>query len=201
MPTNPSQRALVDSIQERFSPYRFQPRAIETDKLAACFEAASWAASSFNEQPWRWIVATRDDSERFDQMLGCLMEANQGWAKNAGALVLTAYRRTFTRNENPNRVALHDLGQAAAYLALQATQLGLQVHQMGGINLSQIRTEYQIPDPFEPATAIAIGYADLSDPTDDLGKKMAEREAGSRKRMSVDAQVFENHWGNAVSWG
>ena len=200
MTPNPTLRELVSPIEQRWSPYRFDSRPVEQDKLARCFEAAAWAASSFNEQPWRWIIATREESEGFEKMLGCLMDANQSWASAAGALVLTAYRKTFSRNENPNRVAMHDLGQAAAHLALQAAAIGLQVHQMAGVNLSQVRTEYQIPDEFEPATAIAIGYPDLSEPNDETGRALAKREASARKRNSLSMQVFRGSWGNSTGW-
>ena len=200
MTPNPTLRELVSPIEQRWSPYRFEPRPVEQEKLAQCFEAAGWAASSFNEQPWRWIVATREDGDGFEKMLGCLMEANQSWASAAGALVLTAYRKTFSRNENPNRVALHDLGQAAAHLALQAAAIGLQVHQMAGVNLSQIRTEYQIPEEFEPATAIAIGYPKTSQPSDETEQSLAKREASARKRNPVSQHVFSGSWGNPVDW-
>lgn len=200
MTINPTIRDLVAPIDQRWSPYRFDSRVVEPNKLAQCFEAASWAASSFNEQPWRWLVATRDDQKEFAKMLGCLMEANQGWAATAGALVLTAYRPKFLRNENPNRVALHDLGQAAAHLALQAAAVGLQVHQMAGINLSQIRTEYQIPDDFEPATAIAIGYPDTHPPNNKNESALVGRETAARQRNLVSQQVFQGTWGAAVQW-
>ena len=200
MTTNPTKRDLVSTIQERWSPYRFDRRAIEHDKLAKCFEAASWAASSFNEQPWRWILASREDRPGFEKMLGCLMAPNQGWAAEAGALVLTAYRTKFSRNENPNRVALHDLGQASAQFALQATAMGLQVHQMAGINLSQIRTEYQIADEFEPATAIAVGYPETREPANENELAMVKREQSARQRNPISQQVFTDTWGNAVDW-
>ncbi|MCC9601385.1 nitroreductase family protein [Stieleria sp. JC731] len=200
MTTNPTRHSVIDSVANRYSAYRFSPKPVPTDLLKQCFEAAAWAASSFNEQPWRFIVATRSDSEDFQKMLSCLMEANQSWAANAGALVLTAYRSKFTQNDNPNRVALHDLGQAAAHFALQATALGLQVHQMGGINLSQIRTEYQIPEPFEPATAIAIGYPDLDAATDPNNQKLQDRERAARVRKPLSELLFQGKWENAADW-
>ena len=200
MTTNPTLRDLVSPIGDRWSPYRFDPRPIEESKLTQCFEAASWAASSFNEQPWRWIVAVREDKDGFCKMLGCLMEANQSWAVNAGALVLTAFRRNFSRNENPNRVALHDLGQAAAHFALQAAAVGLQVHQMAGINVSQIRTEYLIPDDFDAATAIAIGYPESSQPKNEMEEALVGREQAARRRKAVSEQVFMGTWGNPVPW-
>ena len=134
MSINPVDWPVSDVIANRWSPYRFRPQEIEEEKLLTCFEAARWAASSFNDQPWYWIVARRQDHEAFGKMVGCLLEANQGWANQAGVLVLTATRTTFAYNQKPNRVALHDLGQAACQFSLQAVQLGLQVHQMAGVN-------------------------------------------------------------------
>ncbi|MEM6471234.1 MAG: nitroreductase family protein [Planctomycetota bacterium] len=195
---NPVRRDILPSLQKRFSPYRFASGSVSEEALTTCFEASAWAASSFNEQPWRFIVARRDDAPEFERMLGCLLEANRSWARHAGALVLTAYRSKFSRNEKPNRVALHDLGQASAYFAIQATALGLQVHQMAGINVSQIRTEYAIPDEFEPATAIAIGNAEDSDPVGSEAEEWARRESSARQRKQLSEVVFSQKWENAA---
>lgn len=197
MPTNPIQHEIISEIADRWSPYRFDSRPVESQNLAQCFEAARWAASSFNEQPWSWIVATREDTDAFEKIVGCLMEANQGWAKNAGAIVLTVIKPNFSRNGKPNRVALHDLGQAAAHFALQAVALGLQVHQMAGVNLTQIRLQYQVPDEYLPQTAIAIGYPNPIEPTSEQEKSMAERESGARQRKPLADQVFSEIWGQA----
>lgn len=200
MSTNPIERPVLDAIANRWSPYRFLPREIEDEKLLSCLEAARWAASSFNDQPWSWILARRQDHDGFERMIGCLMEANRAWAGNAGALILTVTRSSFEYNGKPNRVALHDLGQAAAHLALQATSLGLHVHQMAGINLSLIRQEYGIPEGYEPQTAIAIGYPDASTPTDDLGMELSKRERGPRQRKGLDQQVFSGKWGSSAEF-
>ena len=198
MSKNPVDRPVIDAVASRWSPYLFLPQEVETDKLTSCLEAARWAASSFNDQPWFWIVARRQDPAAFEKMLGCLLEANRGWAQHAGALILTAIRTTFAYNGKPNRVALHDLGQAACQFSLQATQLGLQVHQMAGVNLSRARQEYQIPAEIEPQTAIAIGYPNHGDPIDDSQRQVAERDSGERKRRSLSDQVFENGWATAA---
>lgn len=179
---------ILDVIAKRWSPYRYSPKPVEADKLEQCLTAASWAASSFNEQPWIFFLATRDESAKFDKMLGCLVEANQAWAKNAGALLLTAYRPNFSKNGKPNRVALHDLGQAAAYFVLQAASLGLQAHQMSGVELDKVRSGYDIPSEYEPATAIAVGYADLSEAKS--GDALAERDLVPRARLSIPEFVF-----------
>ena len=197
---NSADHPILESMRQRWSPYRFEPRDVEDDKLRSCFEAARWAASSFNDQPWSWIVARRQDPERFQQLLGCLLEPNQGWASQAGVLVLTVSRSAFAYNGKPNRVALHDLGQAAAHLALQAAALGLQAHQMAGVNLSVARQKFAIPDGHEPQTAIAIGYPDRSEPQDEAARKLREREDGPRKRAALANQVYSGKWGESAEF-
>lgn len=189
---NPVEYSVLESILKRWSPYRFAPQLAGPDKLVRCFEAARWAASSFNDQPWGWIVATRDNTEQFEQMIGCLMGPNQGWARNAGTLVLTVVRDSFAYNKKPNRVALHDLGQASAHLALQATALGLQVHQMAGIDQAAIRHQYGIPASHE--AQIAIGYPETSEPSDEASIELSKQETGSRQRHALGDQVFSGQW-------
>ena len=186
---------IHDLIAHRWSPYCFEPRAVEPEKLASCLEAARWAASSYNEQPWTFILATRDNQPEFAQLLGCLLEANQVWAQHAGVLMLGVVCTTFSRNGNPNRVAQHDLGLAAGNLSLQATELGLSVHQMAGVNLDKARVVYGIPTSHVPVTAIAIGYAaspDASDP------QMAERDRAPRGRKPLGEFVYRSQWGQSA---
>ena len=121
---------ILDCIAHRWSPYLFDPRGVEPEKLRSCLEAARWAASSFNEQPWSFLLARREETDEFHRMLGCLVESNQAWARHAGVLMLSVVSEKFVRNGNPNRVADHDLGLAVGNLCCQATQLGLCVHQM-----------------------------------------------------------------------
>ncbi len=185
-------------FRHRWSPYRFEPRGVETEKLLRCLEAARWAASSYNEQPWSWIIARREETEAFETMIGCLAEPNQGWARNAGALLLTATRGTFAGNGQPNRVALHDLGLAAAHLSLQATAEGLQVHQMAGVNLSRVRVVYEIPEDYEPRTAIAIGYPATDPPENDTQREFEKRDRGPRNRKPLAEQVFARKFGVAA---
>ncbi len=200
MAVNPTDHPVLDVVRNRWSPYRFDSRPVEDEKLVQCLEAGRWAASSFNDQPWSWIVARRQDADQFDRMLGCLLEANQGWAGKAGVLILTVIRTTFAYNKKPNRVALHDLGQAAAQLSLQAAELGLQVHQMAGVNLSLVRQEYSVPDGHEPQTAIAIGYPDESEPADELARELHKREQGPRQRLPLGEQVFRGKWGDRAEF-
>lgn len=189
--TNPTDYPVLDPIKQRYSPYAFADKPVETDKLKSLFEAARWAASSYNEQPWRYIVATKDNTAAYEKALGCLVEANQGWAKAAPVLVLTATSQHFSKNDKPNRVALHDLGQASAHLALQAASLGLAVHQMAGIDQEKVANTYGIPDGFTAETAIAIGYPELTD------GKLNDAEASARQRKAFDEFVFGDAWGKA----
>ena len=200
MSVNPVEQPVLDAIANRWSPYRFEAREVEEEKLLCLLEAARWAASSFNDQPWSWIIARRQDDEDFQRMIGCLMEANRTWANQAGVLMVTVIRNSFQYNGKPNRVALHDLGQAAAHLALQATSLGLQVHQMAGVNLSAMRQEYAIPEGYSPQTAIAIGYPDRSEPVTDLGRDLSKRENGARRRKPLRDQVFARSWGSPAEF-
>lgn len=186
---------VIDAIQERWSPRAFADKPVEPAKLGALFEAARWAASAFNEQPWRFIVATKDDPAEFGKALGCLVEANQSWAQHAPALVLTVCSTTFKKNGKDNRVALHDLGQAAAHLALQATAEGLVVHQMAGVDLDKVRSTYGVPEGFEPQTAIAIGYPGEADSLPEGWARDAE--TAPRDRLPFGDFVFSEKFGQA----
>jgi nitroreductase len=187
-----SKRDIHKLIRRRYSPYVFDfEREVPREDIAALFEAASWAANSYNEQPWRYIVATRDDREAFETMLSCLNEGNRGWAKHAPVLALGVYKTTFSHNDKPNGVALHDLGAASAGLTLEATARGLLVHQMAGIVPEKARDVYNVPEGFEVATGIAIGYpGDL----DDADEKMRERDSKPRSRKPLNQFVFAGTW-------
>jgi len=187
---------VLPVIAERWSPYAFDPRPVEREKLLSCLEAARWAASSYNEQPWTYILAERTDRAAFDTMLGCLVEGNQAWAKNVGVLMLGIVSRNFTKTGKPNRVCEHDLGLAAGNLTLQATALGLHVHQMAGIEPAKIRSTYKVPDTHEPLTGIAIGYAAKVQPgtNDPLG----QRDLAPRTRRPISEFVIAGTWGQSA---
>lgn len=186
---------ILEAIAKRWSPYAYDPRSVEPEKLAACLEAARWAASSYNEQPWRFFLARREEEAAFAKALGCLLEANQAWATHAGVLMLTAYSKKFAQNGKPNRVAFHDLGLALGNLSIQATALGLHVHQMAGVDLGKVRREYAIPEDFEPATAVAIGYAAAPG---QVPEALQERDLSPRQRKPFSEFVFQDAWGQAA---
>ena len=183
---------ISDLIAKRWSPYVFDPRPVEREKLQACLEAARWAASSYNEQPWRFVIAFRENEQDFQKLWGCLMEGNQPWAAQAGVLMLNVVRKNFARNNQPNRVAEHDLGLAMGNFSLQATELGLAVHQMGGVNLSQARQAYAIPEDYAPVTAVAVGYA--AAPEQAVDPSLGERDQIPRKRKPLSEFVFQSDW-------
>jgi nitroreductase len=171
---------------------------VEREKLLSCLEAARWAASSYNEQPWTFILAERTDAAAFAQALDCLVEGNQPWARNAGVLILTVVSRNFTRNGKPNSAGEHDLGLAAANLTVQAVSLGLAVHQMIGIVPAKVRATYRVPEGHDPLTAIALGYAAPVAPgtTDPL----AQRDLAPRSRKKLSEFVVSS-WGRSANLG
>ena len=183
---------IHDLLKRRWSPRAFADRPVEPDKLHSLLEAARWAPSSFNEQPWAFVVATRDRPEDFDRVLGCLIEFNQGWAKAAPVLMLTFARLAFDRNGQPNRHAFHDVGLAMANLTVQATAEGLAVHQMAGIVPEKARAAFAVPEGWEPVAAAAVGY--FGDPAA-LPEELRKRELAPPTRKPLRAFVFTDGWG------
>lgn len=183
---------VLDVVRDRWSPRAFADSPVESEKIGSLLEAARWAASAFNEQPWRLIVATKDEPELYARALGCLVEFNQSWAKAAPVLILTTVSTRFERNGKDNRTAQHDLGLAIGSLSVQATALGLVLHQMAGVDLEKVRAEFAIPEGFEPVTGIAVGYP--GDPAT-LSPEMQEREAAPRERRPLEELFFGSSWG------
>ena len=192
-----TQFPVHDMIARRWSPRAFDPRPVPADQIRSLLEAARWSASSFNEQPWSFLVARREDTAAFEKMLGCLVSGNRQWAKNAGVLVLTVAKRSFTHNDKPNRVAEHDIGLAAANLTFQAEQFGLRVHQMAGIDTGKIREAYGVPEGYDPVTAIAVGHAGT---LDGLPEELHASENAPRERKPQSEFVFDGAWGKPAGW-
>jgi nitroreductase len=179
-------------ISHRWSPRIFENRAVEPGKLRSLFEAARWAASSFNAQPWSFIVATKDDPANYQRVLDCFIEFNQGWAKSAPVLALSVAQMKFGHNNQPNSHAFHDVGQAAATLQIQAEELGLAVHQMAGIVPDKAREIFKIPAGYDVVAGFAIGYP--GDPAA-LPDQLREKEVAPRERKPLDSFVFTGEWG------
>ena len=179
-------------LAERWSPYGFTDRAVPAADLSSLFEAARWAASSYNEQPWAYIVATREMPGEFSRLLSCLVPGNQAWAKAAPVLALGVVSRKFSKNGEDNRAAVHDLGLASANLVLEATARGISVHQMIGLLPERARELYRIPAQCEAWTALAIGYRASAD---QLPDGLRERDLAPRTRKPIGQFVFSGAWG------
>jgi nitroreductase len=202
-PTNPEIEQKICEVPihpllaSRRSPVAFASTPVEPETLASLLEAARWAPSCRNEQPWSFIVATKANKSEFDRLLGCLVEFNLQWAQHAPVLLLSVARLTFESTGQLNRHAFHDVGQAIANLTFQATVSGLLVHQMAGFDVEKARREFSIPQDYEPVATAAIGYPGNSA---DLPEKLREREASPRKRKPLADFVFEGGWGHSACW-
>ena len=185
---------IHELIRRRWSPRAFADRPVEPEKLLSLLEAARWAPSSSNEQPWSFIVATRDDRAAYDRLLSCLVEFNVQWAARAPVLMLSVAKLKFDSNGKPNRHAFHDVGLAVGNLLMQATALDLVVHQMAGFDVQKARELFQIPPGYEPCAAIALGY--LGKP-DSLPEPLRARELAPRFRKPLGEFVSTERWGES----
>lgn len=178
---------ILPLLRERYSARAFLDRAVEPDQLRRVFEAARWSPSCFNDQPWVFIVASKQSNpEAYAAMLATLVPKNQEWARHAPVLGYSVARAHFNHNQKPNRWGGYDTGQAIAHLNVQAHAEGLNVHQMGGFDADQARAVLGIPADHEPIAAFALGYAD----------ETADRKPGSRKPLAE--VVFEGHWNKSL---
>ncbi len=181
---------IHDLFAQRWSPRAFDARPVEVRTLASLFEAARWAPSCFNEQPWRFFVARREDGAAFERLASFLVEGN-AWARQAAVLVVTAASTTFAHNKKQNRHAWYDVGQATLSLVLQGQALGLASHQMAGFDAERARAELGMPDGIEPVTMVAIGHRGAADT---LPAALAERERAPRTRRPLAGTVFADGW-------
>jgi nitroreductase len=190
----PAAVPIHDLLAHRWSPRSFEPRSIPPQELKCLFEAARWAASSYNAQPWSYIVATKDDPENFQKVLSTFVEFNQNWAKGAAAVALSVAAHKMPHDGSTNRHAFHDVGAASATLALEAASHGMQVHQMAGILPDKAREVFGIPENFEAVAGFAIGYP--GDPLALPEGRLRDQETGARQRKPVTDFVFTGKWGN-----
>jgi nitroreductase len=180
-------REVHPLITERYSPHAFADEAVPEPVVDRLLEAARWAPSSFNEQPWRFVVGSRSRSPRTrDRILATVAEGNQAWARRAPVLAITLAKRTFAFNGEDNPHAWHDVGLAMGQLTLQATHEGVGVHQMAGFDAQAAREAFDVSDEVEPVAAVAIGYPASPETLPD---ELAERAQGPRERRPLDGIV------------
>ena len=183
-PSQEVEGGIHELLARRWSPRTFSSRPVEPEKLAQLFEAARWAPSCYNAQPWSFIVATREDAEGYNRLLSTLMEANRQWAQKAPVLILAVAKLEFDHVARSNRHAFYDLGQAVADLTVQATALNLLVHQMGGFDPTAARELFAIPTGYEPVAVLALGY-----------QEGPSADSAGRKRKPLTDFVFSGSWG------
>ena len=167
---------LDELISQRYSPYDFSDQPVSEETVHQILEAARHAPSSYNEQPWRFIYALKEDQEAYQRLLECAAADNQKWAKDAPVLLLSAAKRHFSKNEKPNRHAWHDTGTAVGFFLLKATELGLHAHQMAGFSPEKAQEVLDIPQEFQPVAMIALGHLG-DDERPDKGRKAVEEIA------------------------
>lgn len=192
----PSTDGVLPVLLERWSPRAFADRDVPAGDLKTIFEAARWAPSSYNEQPWRFLVGHRG-SETYSKILDALVPFNQDWAKSAPVLVLGVAKTRFSHNDSPNNYAGHDLGAAMALMAVEATALGLAAHQMAGFDWAKAREAFAIPETYAMGSVMAIGYqGELSD----LDDKFQAQEQAPRSRKPLSEIVLAD-WDRPADLG
>jgi nitroreductase len=187
---------VLDIFLDRWSPRSFADREVSPELLHKVFEAARWAASSNNEQPWRYLMGRRGD-RTWQRIFDTLADGNKKWAHLAPVLMINAAKSTFGHKGTPNRVALYDLGAATQCLCLEATALGLAAHQMAGFDTEAARKAFGIPEDYIVGAAIALGYE--GEPTALGDEQLIEREVAPRTRMPLDKFVF-SEWDKAAKF-
>jgi nitroreductase len=193
----PAEYPVHELIRERWSPRAFSQKQISPENLRSLFEAARWAPSSSNEQPWAFIVATRNDDQNFTKALQPLVEFNVNWAKNAYVLGFAVAELAFAKNKTPNRNAHYDTGAAMSQLTTEATSRGIFVHQMAGFDPDTARDVFEIPSGWDAIAAFAMGYP--GDPAS-LPQPYRDRETAPRVRKPIREFVMSAKWGHTADF-
>ena len=184
---------ISDILAKRWSPRSFADKMIETEKIQKLFEAARWSASSYNEQPWRFILGIKGKGETYDKIVESMVQFNKDWSILAPVLIVANAKHEYTHNNQSNDAAEYDTGQAVAHLSIQASADGLHLHQMGGFDKQKIKDLFNIPDGYTPQAIIAVGY--IGDPKN-LPEELAKAEYVERTRKDFDDIVFHEKFGN-----
>ncbi|HOY38626.1 MAG: nitroreductase family protein [Bacteroidales bacterium] len=180
------QYPVIDIIQKRWSPVLFDGKTISEQQANTLVEAAMWAPSAYNEQPWRYIVAHKG-SEKFDKILAALIEFNHAWAKEASLLVVSLAKKIYSHDGKPNYHYMYDTGAANAFMINQATSMGIFSHSMGGIYYDKMRELFAIPEELEICSVIAFGYHSEAS---GANEQLLQREQQPRMRKAMKDVVL-----------
>jgi nitroreductase len=184
---------VLDIIKNRWSPVSFSSKPVEDYKLKAILEAAGYAPSSMNEQPWLFIMTTRNEPEIFDRFIDLLNDGNRIWAKNAYALIISLARMKHIYKDRPNKYAFHDTGMAVSNMLIQATSMDVFIHQMGGFSTEKAKQYFRLDEGIEPVAIMAVGYMD--DGTG-LSEELFERDSKRKPRKNISEYAFRNSLNN-----
>lgn len=185
---------IHDVIARRWSPRAFNPnKLLSKEFILSLLEAARWAPSAYNEQPWRFILATPDNLQEFADMVDCLVEPNRVWARNSSLLILGCVEKRFSHNGRENSTALFDLGLAVQNLLLECTSKGVFGHVMSGIDHDKIRARYSLPESVDPVVVVAVGHRAA---IETLPEELREAEMALRERRQTYEFTFRETWGN-----
>ncbi len=188
---SPATGGVLDLISNRWSPRAFAETAVTDAELTTIFSAGLWAASCYNEQPWRFLLGRKEDPV-WTKIFASLLAANQSWAWSAPVLFASFAKKTLTHNGEVNHFARHDVGAASCTISLQATSLGLHAHGMAGFNAAQLCEAFQVPSEFDAVACWALGRR--GDP-EQLPEALRTRELAPRSRKGADEVVFGSVWG------
>lgn len=179
---------INELIAKRWSPRAFDPeKKVSKTQIEQLLTAASWAASSYNDQPWRFIVGTHPDDENYQKIMRSLWEFNQDWAKTAPVLMVICGNTISDQTGKQNTHYAYDCGQSIANLSIQATEMGLFVHQMAGFKPEEIEKSFDLPKEIKPLTALAIGY---QGDANDIPKELQEGEKAERQRKPLEDLII-----------
>jgi len=178
-------------LKQRWSPRAFADKPVEKEKLRSLFESARWSPSSYNQQPWRFIIGQNGD-DSYKKIMDALVEFNQKWASSAPVLIAVIGRSINNSGEGKNAVFQYDAGQSVALLSVEAMNQELYVHQMGGFDRKKIAAHFGVPEEYKPVTVLAIGY--IGNP-DKLEGGLKNSELSERDRFDFDEFVFSGNFG------
>ncbi len=176
---------MHELLKKRHSGRSFDPKKrVLRAQVEALIEAARWAPSSYNDQPWRYIICDKvDDPEGYKKIFDALVEANQEWVQNVPLLIAVIADSRLRKNGKPNRHGQHDTGAATMSICLEASDLDLMTHQMAGFDKDKIQTSFNIPEQFTPMSIMAVGY------------EINEPPPADRKRLPIEENFFKGDWG------